>query len=112
MPAICEFQRLGRVGDSKLSRPPDLLVTALRVAAHPFKLKIDKAQIIATARYVRTQAQNPVLGCRDAGNLDGSRVSPGYRPLETMLDYFARLHVDESVREILIPSATALIRLT
>src|SRR5713101_1939288 len=48
----------------------------------------------------------------DAGNPDRSSVSPGYRPLERMLGYFARLQLDESVREIVSPTTKGLIRLT
>src|SRR6202040_2113357 len=84
----------------------------LRGAGHPFELKINEAQLVRAARDVRTQPQNPVLGCSDAGNPDRSSVSPGYRPLERMLGYFARLQPDESVREIVSPTTKGLIRLT
>jgi hypothetical protein len=109
---IGDFKRLGRIDDGEVSRPADLLVTTLRVAAHPFELKINEAQIVHAARDVRTQAQNPVLGCGDAGNPDRTSVSPGYRPLERMLGFFARLQLDESVREIVSPTTKGLIRLT
>src|SRR5260221_14297405 len=82
---IGDFERLGRVDDGEISRPADLLVTTLRGAAHPFGLKINEGQLVRAARDVRTQPQNPGLGCSDAGNPDRRSVSSGYRPLERML---------------------------
>src|SRR6202035_6182325 len=73
---------------------------------------MNEVQLVRAARDVRTQPHNPVLGCGDAGNPDRSCVSPGYRPLERMLGYFAWLKSDESVREIVSPTTKGLIRLT
>src|ERR1700736_559019 len=97
---ICDFERLGGVRDGKISRTADLLVTTLGVAAHPVELKIDKAQVVAPARHMRTQTEKPVYGCSDAGNLDRSGVSPGYSSLERMFGDLARFQLDESGREI------------
>src|ERR1700730_7729054 len=104
--------RLSSVDDGEISRPADLLVTTLRVAAHPFELKINEAQVVRAVRDVRTQPQNSVLRCGDAGNPDRSSVNPEYRPLEGMLGYFARLQLDESICEIVSPTTKGLIRLT
>jgi len=51
---IGDFERLGRVGDGEISRPADLFVTTLRVAAYSFELKINEAQIVRAVGDVRT----------------------------------------------------------
>jgi hypothetical protein len=50
---VCDLERLGCIRDREISRPANLLMTALRVAANPLKLKVDKGQVIPAPRYMR-----------------------------------------------------------
>jgi hypothetical protein len=109
---IGDLERLRGVNNGKISGSANLLVTTLRVLANPVELKVDEAQIVLAARYVRTQAQNPVLGCSDAGDPNGSRLSPEYCSLEGKLGYLPRFQLDKIDREIVCPGAEGLIRLT
>jgi hypothetical protein len=53
--SVHELKRLRRIYDGKIRRPVDLLVVALRIAANPFQLQINKAQVVFAARNVRPQ---------------------------------------------------------
>ena len=108
---IGDFERRGGVGDGKISVTADLLVATLAAAAHPVELKIDKAQVVAAARDMRRQTENPVSGRGDAGNPDGSGLCPGNLSLERLLGDLARFQLNESGREIVIPAAKQPIRL-
>src|SRR5271154_5326442 len=109
---VGDFERFGRIRNRKISGSTGLLVTALRVAAYPFELQVDEAQIVHALRYMGTQPQHPVFGSLDAGNLNRSSVNSRYRSFEGMLGYFPRLQPNERCCQIVSPTAKGLIYLT
>jgi len=50
---VCDLERLGCIPAREICLPANLLMTALRVAANPLKLKVDKGQVIPAPRYMR-----------------------------------------------------------
>ena len=48
--SVHELKRLRRIYNGKIRRPVDLLVIALRIAANPFQLQINKEQVVFAAQ--------------------------------------------------------------
>jgi len=68
IPAIRDFEWLGRVDDREISRTANLLVAALSVATNAVELEVDEVHVADASRDMRTQTEHHVLCRFDSGN--------------------------------------------